>query len=92
MLEYALRCSKDRPFRKSEFRAHIIVDSNVKRLVGGICIATLLIYARCVVCHRAFNRSIVDIPMHSSVYRIIEFAQGFDGSLAHNQAMFGEFR
>ena len=49
MGEYALRCSQDRPFRKADYMAQqtpFVVDNNVKRLVGGICVATALVYVR----------------------------------------------
>ena len=48
-IEYALRCSKDRPFRKaapSTLVSQFVFDTNMKRLVGGICAATVLVYIR----------------------------------------------
>ena len=49
MTEYALRRSKNRPFRKPEPGAEatlFVFDTNMKRLVGGICFATILVYIR----------------------------------------------
>ena len=50
MVEYALRRSKDHPFRKespvSSQRAPFVFDRNMKRLVGGICLSTILVYIR----------------------------------------------
>ena len=50
MVEYALRRSKDRPFRKesqvSSQGTPFVFDRNMKRRVGGICASTVLAYIR----------------------------------------------
>ncbi|KAI0825089.1 RTA1 like protein [Trametes gibbosa] len=82
MAEYAWRRSVDRPFRKPSSlgytetgttpMAHRAMTRQMKMLIAGICISTVLIYIR-------------------SVYRVIEFIDGFNGKIAHTQILFNIF-
>ena len=76
MGEYALRCTQDRPFRKAEYMAHetpFAVDGNVKKLVGGICVATALVYIRLVsfvLRHASPLNSSASVQVHIPYHRV----------------------
>lgn len=101
MAEYAWRRGADRPFRKPEMMsyteagtppAHRVLTHHMKLLIAGICISTVLIYVRCVFPISTASLRAHVCALHSSVYRIIEFADGFNGTIAHTQVLFSESR
>ncbi|PIL31920.1 transporter [Ganoderma sinense ZZ0214-1] len=72
MAEYTWRRSRNQPFHKGDYNINQTpqaFDSQMKKLLVGIVIPTVLVYIR-------------------SIYRIAEFADGFNGSIAHNQTLF----
>ncbi|KAI0363895.1 RTA1-domain-containing protein [Pilatotrama ljubarskyi] len=81
MCEYAYRRATDRPFRKPEVMSY--------REAGVPAIRRILT--------RPMKMLIAGICLATifiyirSVYRIIEFLNGFDGSIAHNQTLFDLF-
>ncbi|KAH9913670.1 RTA1 like protein [Epithele typhae] len=79
MGEYAYRYTNDRPFRRAtaqEKAAQHILDSNVKRLIGGILVSTALVYVRSVYRMAEFIEGFSGALAHNQVTFVI-----FDASL-----------
>ncbi len=75
MAEYAWRRSRNLPFHKGDYSSDNQsqgFDRQMKMLLVGIIVPTLLVYTR-------------------SIYRIAEFAGGFNGAIAHNQILFSKW-
>ena len=75
MVEYSWRRSKDRPFHKVDFESQIQQSQPLDRHMKMLIFSIIIPTA---------------VVYIRSVYRIIEFFDGFDGSIAHNQVTFSK--